>query len=214
LELNKDFVRLLRALADVDARYLLVGAHAVDFYGQARTTRHMDIWLDDGPDNLECVYRALASFGAPALAVEHLSAASPLEVVWIGVPPDRIDLVKGMRGLNFADAWLRRTTTKVDEVSVPIIGRNDLIAAKRATEREKDLADAEALVAQRPGERESHRSLLIGPSGGSTLPALCRPIVCRRWPSPPPDFWTDSTGLPARPIPALSGPRGQSARAV
>jgi len=45
LELNKDFVRLLRALADVDARYLLVGAHAVDFYGQARTTRHMDIWL-------------------------------------------------------------------------------------------------------------------------------------------------------------------------
>ena len=75
--------------------------------------------------------------------------------LWISTakhaPPDRIDLVKAMRGLNFADAWLRRTTTKVDEVSVPIIGRNDLIAAKRATEREKDLADAEALVAQRPG---------------------------------------------------------------
>ena len=151
LELNKDFVRLLRALADVDARYLLVGAHAVDFYGQARTTRHMDIWLDDAPDNLECVYRALASFGAPALAVEHLSAASPLKVIWIGVPPDRIDLVKGMRGLDFADAWSRRSTTKVDGVGVSIIGRDDLIAAKRATEREKDLADAEALVAQRPG---------------------------------------------------------------
>ena len=71
--------------------------------------------------------------------------------MWIGVPPDRIDLVKGMRGLNFADAWSRRTTAKVDDVSVPIIGRDDLIAAKRATEREKDLADAEALVAQRPG---------------------------------------------------------------
>ncbi|HJX51865.1 MAG TPA: hypothetical protein VJ801_03785 [Polyangia bacterium] len=151
LELNKHFVRLLRALADVDARYLLVGAHAVDFYGQARTTRHMDIWLDDAPDNLECVYRALSSFGAPVLAVEHLSAASPLKVVWIGVPPDRIDLVKGMRGLDFAEAWLRRTTTKVEGVSVPIIGRDDLIAAKRATEREKDMADAEALVAQRPG---------------------------------------------------------------
>jgi hypothetical protein len=151
LELNKDFVRLLRALADVGARYLLVGAHAVDFYGQARTTRHMDIWLDDAPDNLECVYRALTTFGAPALAVEHLSAASPLKVVWIGVPPDRIDLVKGMRGLDFADAWSRRTTTMVDGVSVPVIGRDDLIAAKRATEREKDLMDAEALVAQRPG---------------------------------------------------------------
>jgi predicted nucleotidyltransferase len=151
LELNKDFVRLLRALADVDTRYLLVGAYAVDFHGQPRTTRHMDIWLDDAPDNLECAYRALASFGAPALAVEHLSAASPLEVVWIGVPPDRIDLVKGMRGLHFADAWLRRTMTKVDGVTVPVIGRDDLIAAKRNTERAKDLADAEALATQRPG---------------------------------------------------------------
>src|SRR5208283_5305107 len=28
---------------------------------------------------------------------------------------------------------------------------------------------------------------------GSTLPALCRPIACRRWPSPPADSWTDST---------------------
>jgi hypothetical protein len=149
LELNKKFVELLRALTDVDARYLLVGAFAVDFHGQPRTTRHMDIWLDDSSANLECIYRALANFGAPALAVEHLSAASPLEVVWIGVPPDRIDLVKGMRGLNFADAWSRRETTQVGENTVQIIGRNDLIAAKRATEREKDKADAEALSAQR-----------------------------------------------------------------
>jgi len=151
LELNKHFVRLLRAFADVDARYLLVGAFAVDFHGQPRTTRHMDIWLDDAPDNLECVYRALTSFGAPALVVEHLSAASPLEVVWMGVPPDRIDLVKGMRGLDFADAWLRRTTVKVDDVKVHVIGRDDLIAAKRATEREKDRVDAEALATQGSG---------------------------------------------------------------
>jgi hypothetical protein len=151
LELNKDFIRLLHALAGVDARYLLVGAFAVDFHGHPRTTRHMDIWLDDSPDSLECTYRALASFGAPALAVEHLSAASPLEVVWIGVPPDRIDFVKGMRGLHFADAWSRRVTTNVAGVSVPVIGRDDLIAAKRATEREKDLADAQALSAPRPG---------------------------------------------------------------
>ena len=146
MELNKHFTAFLRALASVDARYMLVGAFAVDFYGQPRTTRHMDIWLDDTPDNMECVYRAMASFGAPPLAVEHLSAASPLEVVWIGVPPHRIDLVKGMRGLSFADAWSRRTTTKVQDIALPIIGREDLIATKRASEREKDRADADALA--------------------------------------------------------------------
>lgn len=151
LELNKHFMTFLRALAAVDARYLLVGAYAVDFYGQPRTTRHMDIWLDDAPDNLECVYRAMGSFGAGPLAVEHLSAASPLEVVWIGVPPDRIDLAKGMRGLSFSNAWERRTTSKVEDLSVPIIGREDLIAAKRASEREKDRVDADALAAPPAG---------------------------------------------------------------
>jgi hypothetical protein len=39
----------------------------------------------------------------------------------------------------------------VDGVTVPVIGRDDLIAAKRNTERAKDLADAEALATQRPG---------------------------------------------------------------
>jgi hypothetical protein len=147
LELNKHFMTFLRALGAVDARYMLVGAYAVDFYGQPRITRHMDIWLDDAPDNLECAYRAVNSFGAGPLAVEHLSAASPLEVVWIGVPPDRIDLVKGMRGLSFSNSWERRATTKIEDVSLHIIGREDLIAAKRASEREKDRVDADALAA-------------------------------------------------------------------
>jgi hypothetical protein len=146
LELARDFVRLLRAFAAVDARYLLVGAFAVDFHGQPRATRHMDIWLDDSADNMEHVYRALADFGATELFIEHLSAASPLEVVWIGVPPNRIDMSKGLRGLDFASAWERKVGTEVDGVEVWIIGREDLIAAKRNAGREKDLADAEALA--------------------------------------------------------------------
>jgi hypothetical protein len=134
LELAKDFVRLLRALDAVDARYLLVGAYAVEFHGQPRSTRHMDLWLDD-------------DFGAPDVAIEHLSAASPLEVVWIGVPPNRIDLSKGMCSMNFASAWDRRVSTDVQGVKAWVIGREDLIRAKRSTGRDKDKLDAEQLSA-------------------------------------------------------------------
>lgn len=147
MELAKDFVRLLRALAAVDARYLLVGAYAVEFHGQPRSTRHMDLWLDDEPENLERVYRALADFGAPDVAIEHLSAASPLEVVWIGVPPNRIDLSKGMCTMDFASAWDRRVSTDVHGVKAWVIGREDLIRAKRSTGRDKDKLDAEQLSA-------------------------------------------------------------------
>ena len=147
MEINKDFMRLLRALAKVDVRYLLVGAFAVEYHGQPRTTRHMDLWLDDSAENMERVYRALTDFGAPPIAIDHLNAAPPLEVVWIGVPPRRIDLAKGLPGLEFADAWERRAETDLDGIRVHVIGRKDLIAAKRECGRAKDLADAEALEA-------------------------------------------------------------------
>jgi hypothetical protein len=108
----------------------------------------MDLWLDDSPDNMECVYRALAEFGAPPIAIDHLNAAPPLDVVWIGVPPNRIDLSKGICGLEFATAWERREDTERDGVKVHVIGRKDLILAKREGGRAKDIADAEALETQ------------------------------------------------------------------
>lgn len=145
MEINKDFMRLLRAFAKVDVRYLLVGAFAVEFHGQPRTTRHMDLWLDDSAENMERVYRALTEFGTPPIAIDHLNAASPLEVVWLGVPPNRIDLAKGLRGLDFATAWEHRAETDLDGIRVHVIGRKDLIASKRECGRDKDLADAEAL---------------------------------------------------------------------
>jgi hypothetical protein len=150
LEINKDFMKLLRAFAKVDVRYLLVGAFAVEFHGQPRTTRHMDLWLDDSAENMERVFRALVDFGAPPIAVDHLNAASPLEVVWIGVPPNRIDLAKGLRGLDFASAWEHRVETQLDGIRVHVIGRKDLIASKRECGRAKDIADAEALETSVP----------------------------------------------------------------
>jgi hypothetical protein len=150
LEINKDFMKLLRVFAKVDVRYLLVGAFAVEYHGQPRTTRHMDLWLDDSAENMERAYRALTDFGVPPIAIDHLNAALPLEVVWIGVPPNRIDLAKGIRGLDFAEAWLHRATTELEGTHVHVIGRKDLIAAKRECGRAKDIVDAEALESAPP----------------------------------------------------------------
>ena len=147
MEINRDFMKLLRAFHKVEVRYLLVGAIAVEYHGQPRTTRHMDLWLDDSAENMERAYRALTDFGVPPIAIDHLNAARPLEVVWIGVPPNRIDLAKGMRGLDFHEAWLHRETTELFGINVHIIGRKDLISSKRECGRAKDIADAEALEA-------------------------------------------------------------------
>jgi predicted dehydrogenase len=110
----------------------------------------MDLWLDDSAENLDRAFRALTEFGVPPIAIDHLFAAPPLEVVWIGVPPNRIDLAKGIRGLYFAEAWLHREAAELDGIHVHVIGRKDLIAAKRECGRAKDIADAEALESAPP----------------------------------------------------------------
>jgi hypothetical protein len=150
LEINKDFMKLLRVFAKVDVHYLLVGAFAVEYHGQPRTTRHMDLWLEDSAENMERAFRALTEFGVPPIAIDHLNAAPPLDVVWMGVPPNRIDLAKGIRGLDFAEAWHHRETTELGGIHVHVIGRKELIAAKRECGRAKDLVDAEALEAAPP----------------------------------------------------------------
>lgn len=59
LLMNPDFVDLLRALRDADARFLIVGAYALAHYGRPRATGDLDIWLEATADNAPRVMRAL-----------------------------------------------------------------------------------------------------------------------------------------------------------
>ena len=65
----------------------------------------------------------------------------------MGRPPTRVDLVKAIPGPEFADAFARRSSFKWQEISVVVIGRDDLIAAKKASGREQDLLDVKLLEA-------------------------------------------------------------------
>jgi hypothetical protein len=59
----------------------------------------------------------------------------------IGVAPNRIDFLTSITGVEFDEAWPHRTQTQIDGISVPVIGRTELLKNKRATGRPKDLAD-------------------------------------------------------------------------
>lgn len=139
--MNPDFEEMLRALSDAEADFMVIGAHAVAVYARPRATGDLDIWVRATPENAERVWRALAMFGASLdrLSVEDLSADDV--VFQIGVAPSRIDILTTIRGVEFAEAWDRRTEVELAGMSVPVIGREDLIRSKRAVGRERDLAD-------------------------------------------------------------------------
>ena len=145
--MNDDFRDLLAALLQVQARFLVVGAHALAVHGVPRATGDLDVWIEREPTNAEKVWEALVRFGAPleSLGFSKSDLTAPGTVIQIGIPPRRIDLLTEITGVQFAHAWQARVTQPVGELIVPCLGREELLANKRATGRQQDLADLEAL---------------------------------------------------------------------
>jgi hypothetical protein len=151
MELQPDFKEILAAFAARRVEYLLVGGWAVGFHGQPRLTKDLDLWIRPTHENLARARLALAEFGAPEAMLRELETASSDDVLWMGAPPLRIDIVKGVPGGTFETAYPNRVVAVWDGVEVSIVGRDDLIALKRSSGRAQDLVDAEALETIRAG---------------------------------------------------------------
>ena len=150
--MNPDFLDLLAALVRAEARFLIVGAHAMAAHGVPRATGDMDVWIRPDPENAERVWAALTEFGAPLRAFDLSQAdlTAPGVVFQMGEPPRRIDLLTSITGVDFEEAWAARSVHRVGDLDVPFLGRAALLDNKRATARAKDLADV-AILERREG---------------------------------------------------------------
>jgi hypothetical protein len=143
--MNPDFVDLLRAFAEREVRYLVVGAYALAHHGRPRATGDLDVWVDPTPSNASRLMSALVAFGAPLSDVTEADFARPGVVFQMGVPPGRIDILTELTGLTFEDAWPGREAGRFGELTVDFLGRDAFIRNKRATGRTRDLGDIEGL---------------------------------------------------------------------
>jgi hypothetical protein len=143
--MNPDFVEMLSELSATGAEFLVVGAHALAAHGLPRATGDLDIWVRADNENAPRVLEALRRFGAPLFDLSLDDLSKPGTVFQIGTAPTRIDILTGVSGLMFGEAWSRRTTVRIGELPVGVIGREDLIRNKRATGRPQDLVDADRL---------------------------------------------------------------------
>jgi hypothetical protein len=132
---------MLSALNDSGAEYLVIGAHAMAIYGPARATGDFDIWIRPTKENAEKVWDALERFGAPRRKLTIADLCTPGNVYQIGVAPNRIDFLTAIDGVGFDEAWQNRKQTEINEISVSVIGRDELLKNKRVVGRPKDLAD-------------------------------------------------------------------------
>jgi hypothetical protein len=169
-----DFKELLSAFNKHKVKYLVVGAYAVGYHAQPRATKDLDVLIQPTRKNATAVYQALVEFGAPNIK-KLIPADFTEEKMFyrMGVPPVAVDILSSIKGIVFNAAWKNRIAVVLDTgtgLTANFISRDDLIAAKLASNRLKDLADVEAIraaakVAKLPAKTAKTKARKKPPAG-------------------------------------------------
>ena len=146
MSLSKDFVEFVECLNRRTVDYLLVGGHAVAFHGWPRFTKDIDFWIRPTPDNAQRVLLALDDFGFGDVGLNTRDFSIPGKVVQLGVPPNRIDLITRVDGVEFKTAWKRRIKSEYAGIRLLVIHRDDLFTNKQTVGRLQDRLDIEKLT--------------------------------------------------------------------
>lgn len=136
-----DFEDMLALLGEHDARYLIVGGLAFIYHARPRYTKDMDLWVDPAAENIERVNRALADFPSPEL----LTPGAHEEILQIGVPPNRIDVLQRLGDSEFDRAWQRRVVDRYGSVDANWIDLDTLAEIKEAIDQPRHQDDARIL---------------------------------------------------------------------
>jgi predicted nucleotidyltransferase len=139
----REFIALLNSRA---VEYLIVGGHAVAFHGYPRFTGDIDFFIRPTAENAARIVAVLGDFGFGEAGLDVPTLTQPDKVIQLGRPPNRIDLLTSISGVEFSDAWEERVAADLDGMLVQFIGKQSLLRNKRAAGRAKDLADVEALA--------------------------------------------------------------------
>ena len=157
--MNSDFKELLKIFAEEKVKYLIIGGYAVAKHAEPRYTKDLDIWISNRRDNAERIFQALKNFGAPLTNITIDDFTIPTLVFQIGIEPSRIDILMGLKDLNFDECWKRRATAKIGEIEIHFISLDDLIFNKRLAGRPQDLRDAENLELKKREQSKIEKSL-------------------------------------------------------
>ncbi len=145
MEAQPDFRDLLVLFNAKRVKYIVVGGYALAFHGAPRFTGALDLFVQPDPRNARRILAALDDFGFGSIGLSVSDFEKSDNVVQLGVPPVRIDIITSLTGVSWEEAFSGKVKGTYGDVSVYYIGREQLIANKRAIGRRKDLADLEAL---------------------------------------------------------------------
>ena len=147
LHFSHDIQEFLRLLAKHEVKYVIVGGEAVIYHGHARLTGDIDLFYERSQGNVKVLFAALNEFwenNVPGIE-EPAEMLEPGVIIQFGVPPNRVDLINTIDGVQFEEAWLTKVTVqmrvKKERAPIHYLGLDQLIKNKEVVGRHKDLED-------------------------------------------------------------------------
>src|ERR1043165_9416263 len=100
MEPQRDFRELLELFNDRHVEYLIVGGYALAFHGAPRFTGDLDIFVKPEASNANRIMTALEAFGFGSIGLTASDFERPDQIVQLGVPPVRFDLIASISGVS------------------------------------------------------------------------------------------------------------------
>lgn len=143
--INPDFKEFIQLLNENGVDYLIIGGYALAFHGYPRFTQDIDFWVWADAENAKKITQVLNEFGFNSLDISEHDFLDEESVIQLGFPPNRIDIINQIDGVNFLEAFKEKKVYSDGQMKINFIGLDQLIQNKRSTGRLKDLADVQVL---------------------------------------------------------------------
>ena len=146
---NQDFQEFIQCLNESEVDYMLVGGYATIIHGYNRTTGDLEIWVNPTRDNYKKIVIAYQQFKMPLfdMTQERFLNDPNIDVFTFGRSPICIDIITKLSGLEFIDVYKNVEIREIENgLHAKVIHLNDLIIAKKASNRPKDQDDIDHLT--------------------------------------------------------------------
>ncbi|MDG4552634.1 MAG: hypothetical protein P9E24_00035 [Candidatus Competibacter sp.] len=143
--LSQDFKEFVELLNKHKVEYLIVGGYAVGIHGYPRYTGDLDVWINATMENAQKMVRVFDDFGFSSFGLREEDFIKSGNVIQMGYPPFRIDILTTIDGVGFKDCYKNKMVVLHDEMILYVIGIEDLKKNKKVSGRLKDIDDLENL---------------------------------------------------------------------
>ena len=141
--MDENLLEFWQLLNHFKVRYIMVGGVAVNLHGYSRTTEDIDIWIKDTKANRKQLGLAFAKFGYDEINLEDFQFIPGWTDFFIGagIRLDVLIEMKGLEGYSFEESLQLASIASIENIEVPFLQINQLIANKKAVNRSKDQID-------------------------------------------------------------------------